>query len=167
MTEQGYVHRLKAGAPGKPIFFVFHGTGGDERQFFDFGGETGQIRLELSRVVRPEFTQLSSDPFGNVHDRVRVVPDVLVEALDVAVITVVVIVVVMIRLVFCVVVVRVRCVFCVICCLFGVAVVLGPVVRELHGGDDLCIRSRGLDQRVHERVVSAAVFDDERCTRHV
>lgn len=40
MTDYGYVHRLKAaGAPGKPIFFVFHGTGGDERQFFDFGGD--------------------------------------------------------------------------------------------------------------------------------
>lgn len=43
MTEQGidhgYVHRVKAGAPGKPIFFVFHGTGGDERQFFDFASD--------------------------------------------------------------------------------------------------------------------------------
>ncbi|KQS83260.1 MULTISPECIES: alpha/beta hydrolase [unclassified Rhizobium] len=39
MTDYGYVHRLKAGAPGNPIFFVFHGTGGDERQFFDFGGD--------------------------------------------------------------------------------------------------------------------------------
>ena len=37
MTDYGYVHRLKAGAPGNPIFFVFHGTGGDERQFFEFG----------------------------------------------------------------------------------------------------------------------------------
>ncbi len=39
MTDYGYVHRLKAGAPGNPIFFVLHGTGGDERQFFDFGGD--------------------------------------------------------------------------------------------------------------------------------
>jgi len=39
MTDYGYVHRLKTGAPGHPIFFVFHGTGGDERQFFDFGGD--------------------------------------------------------------------------------------------------------------------------------
>ena len=39
MTDYGYVHRVKAGAPGNPIFFVFHGTGGDERQFFDFGGD--------------------------------------------------------------------------------------------------------------------------------
>ena len=39
MTDYGYVHRLKSGAPGKPIFFVFHGTGGDERQFFDFAGD--------------------------------------------------------------------------------------------------------------------------------
>lgn len=37
MTDSGYVHRLHAGAPGKPILFVLHGTGGDENQFFDFG----------------------------------------------------------------------------------------------------------------------------------
>lgn len=37
LEAHGYVHRLKAGAPGKPILFVFHGTGGDENQFFDFG----------------------------------------------------------------------------------------------------------------------------------
>lgn len=36
MTDKTYVHRLKAGASGKPIFFTFHGTGGDENQFFDF-----------------------------------------------------------------------------------------------------------------------------------
>jgi phospholipase/carboxylesterase len=36
MTDTTYVHRLKAGASGKPIFFTFHGTGGDENQFFDF-----------------------------------------------------------------------------------------------------------------------------------
>ncbi len=37
MTDNSYVHRLHAGAPGKPILFVLHGTGGDENQFFDFG----------------------------------------------------------------------------------------------------------------------------------
>ncbi|WP_411905894.1 alpha/beta hydrolase [Rhizobium mayense] len=36
MTDTTYVHRLKAGAPGKPIFVTLHGTGGDENQFFDF-----------------------------------------------------------------------------------------------------------------------------------
>ncbi|AYG67098.1 MULTISPECIES: alpha/beta hydrolase [unclassified Rhizobium] len=36
MTNTNYLHRLKAGAAGKPIFFTFHGTGGDENQFFDF-----------------------------------------------------------------------------------------------------------------------------------
>lgn len=36
MTESNYVHRLHAGAPGKPILFALHGTGGDENQFFDF-----------------------------------------------------------------------------------------------------------------------------------
>lgn len=37
MADHGYVHKLKAGQPGNPIFFVFHGTGGDENQFFTFG----------------------------------------------------------------------------------------------------------------------------------
>jgi phospholipase/carboxylesterase len=37
MTDNSYVHRLHAGAQGKPILFVLHGTGGDENQFFDFG----------------------------------------------------------------------------------------------------------------------------------
>lgn len=37
--DHGYLHRVKPGAAGKPIFFVFHGTGGDENQFFEFGGD--------------------------------------------------------------------------------------------------------------------------------
>ncbi len=39
MLDHGYVHKLKTGAPGSPIFFVLHGTGGDENQFFGFGAE--------------------------------------------------------------------------------------------------------------------------------
>ncbi len=38
MSHDSYVHRARPGAAGAPIFFVFHGTGGDENQFFDFGG---------------------------------------------------------------------------------------------------------------------------------
>jgi phospholipase/carboxylesterase len=49
MTDKGYVHRLRAGAPGKPILFVFHGTGGDENQFFDFGSRL----LPDATVVSP------------------------------------------------------------------------------------------------------------------
>lgn len=49
MTDQGYVHRLRAGAPGKAILFVFHGTGGDENQFFDFGSRL----LPDATVVSP------------------------------------------------------------------------------------------------------------------
>jgi phospholipase/carboxylesterase len=37
--DPGYVHRVKPGAQGKPIFFVLHGTGGDENQFFEFGSD--------------------------------------------------------------------------------------------------------------------------------
>ncbi|MES5098968.1 alpha/beta hydrolase [Agrobacterium sp. BA1120] len=37
MSKDSYLHKVRAGAPGQPAFFVFHGTGGDENQFFDFG----------------------------------------------------------------------------------------------------------------------------------
>lgn len=37
--EHGYLHRVKPGAEGQPIFFVFHGTGGDENQFFEFAAD--------------------------------------------------------------------------------------------------------------------------------
>lgn len=55
MTEAGYVHRLHAGAPDRPILLVLHGTGGDENQFFDFG-----------RRLLPEATVLS--PRGDVSE---------------------------------------------------------------------------------------------------
>ncbi|WP_105400300.1 alpha/beta hydrolase [Neorhizobium sp. T7_12] len=38
MSYDSYVHRARPGASGAPILFVFHGTGGDENQFFEFGG---------------------------------------------------------------------------------------------------------------------------------
>ncbi|MGV1755717.1 alpha/beta hydrolase [Rhizobium sp. P44RR-XXIV] len=49
MMDTNYVHRLKAGAPGKPIFFTFHGTGGDENQFFDFAARL----LPEATIVSP------------------------------------------------------------------------------------------------------------------
>ena len=49
MIDTSYVHRLKAGAPGKPILFTFHGTGGDENQFFDFGARL----LPEATIVSP------------------------------------------------------------------------------------------------------------------
>ncbi len=49
MMDTNYVHRLKAGAPGKPIFFTFHGTGGDESQFFDFAARL----LPEATIVSP------------------------------------------------------------------------------------------------------------------
>lgn len=49
MTDTTYVHRLRAGASGKPIFFTFHGTGGDENQFFDFAGRL----LPEATIVSP------------------------------------------------------------------------------------------------------------------
>ncbi|OCI91308.1 esterase [Rhizobium sp. AC27/96] len=49
MMDTNYVHRLKAGAPGKPILFTFHGTGGDENQFFDFAARL----LPEATIVSP------------------------------------------------------------------------------------------------------------------
>jgi len=49
MSYDSYVHRAKPGAPGSPILFVFHGTGGDENQFFDFGGRL----LPNATVISP------------------------------------------------------------------------------------------------------------------
>jgi len=38
MSANTYQNRIhSAEQPGKPLLFVFHGTGGDENQFFDFG----------------------------------------------------------------------------------------------------------------------------------
>lgn len=37
MSTHSYQHRIHAAqTPNSPLFFVFHGTGGDENQFFDF-----------------------------------------------------------------------------------------------------------------------------------
>ena len=55
MTNQTYVHRLKAGAVGAPLFIVFHGTGGDENQFFG-----------LAEQLLPEATIVS--PRGDVSE---------------------------------------------------------------------------------------------------
>ena len=35
MSLTSYHHRAKTAAPGAPLVFTFHGTGGDEHQFFD------------------------------------------------------------------------------------------------------------------------------------
>ncbi|ATU90742.1 alpha/beta hydrolase [Phyllobacterium zundukense] len=38
MSDNNYQYRVhRAEQPGSPLLFVFHGTGGDENQFFDFG----------------------------------------------------------------------------------------------------------------------------------
>ncbi|WP_137131672.1 alpha/beta hydrolase [Rhizobium sp. FY34] len=49
MTIDSYIHKLRPGKPGAPIFFVFHGTGGDENQFFDFAGRL----LPKATIVSP------------------------------------------------------------------------------------------------------------------
>lgn len=49
MGKDNYIHKVRAGAPGQPIFFVFHGTGGDENQFFDFAARL----LPEATIVSP------------------------------------------------------------------------------------------------------------------
>lgn len=49
MSFDSYQHLARAGAPGAPILFVFHGTGGDENQFFDFGSRL----LPAATVISP------------------------------------------------------------------------------------------------------------------
>ena len=44
-----YFYREANGNAGAPLLFVFHGTGGDENQFFDLGGEL----LPGARIVAP------------------------------------------------------------------------------------------------------------------
>lgn len=50
MLMETYHHRVHpASAPGEPLLFVFHGTGGDENQFFDFGRQL----LPQAGIVSP------------------------------------------------------------------------------------------------------------------
>ena len=39
MSRDSYVHKVLPGAPGGPLVFAFHGTGGDERQLAGLAGE--------------------------------------------------------------------------------------------------------------------------------
>jgi phospholipase/carboxylesterase len=40
MTKDSYIYRERHGrAANAPLFFLFHGTGGDEDQFFELGGQ--------------------------------------------------------------------------------------------------------------------------------
>ncbi|WP_099868152.1 alpha/beta hydrolase [Pararhizobium haloflavum] len=49
MSLEAYIHRKRAGEPGSPILFVFHGTGGDENQFFDFAARL----MPAATIVSP------------------------------------------------------------------------------------------------------------------
>ncbi|NGO51862.1 alpha/beta hydrolase [Allomesorhizobium camelthorni] len=39
MSADAYIHKAIAGAPGAPVLFLFHGTGGDENQLVSLGQE--------------------------------------------------------------------------------------------------------------------------------
>ena len=49
MSKDSYVHRVRPGASGATILFAFHGTGGDENQFFDFSARL----LPQATIVAP------------------------------------------------------------------------------------------------------------------
>ena len=49
MTGADYTFKGNAGLPARPILFTFHGTGGDENQFFDFGARL----LPEASVISP------------------------------------------------------------------------------------------------------------------
>ena len=49
MTKDSYIHKTAGAAPGGPLFFVFHGTGGDENQFFSLASDL----LPGATVVAP------------------------------------------------------------------------------------------------------------------
>lgn len=55
MSTETYHHLTEAGAPGGPLFFTFHGTGGDETQF-----------PALARQLVPDATIIS--PRGDVSE---------------------------------------------------------------------------------------------------
>lgn len=55
MSSNSYIHEVLPGASGGPMLFVFHGTGGDERQF-----------LALGRDLMPNATIVS--PRGDVSE---------------------------------------------------------------------------------------------------
>lgn len=55
MTTDAYVHTVLPGMQGGPLFFLFHGTGGDEHQL-----------VSLGRDLRPEATIIS--PRGDVSE---------------------------------------------------------------------------------------------------
>lgn len=49
MTKESFIHKTAGGAPGGPLLFVFHGTGGDENQFLSLGADL----LPGATVVAP------------------------------------------------------------------------------------------------------------------
>ena len=62
MSRDLYVGRVREGAPGAPTLFAFHGTGGDEAQFFDlaregpayaFGYSNGANILAATQMAHP------------------------------------------------------------------------------------------------------------------
>ena len=55
MSTQSYVHKVLPGSPGGPLFFAFHGTGGDENQL-----------LALGRDLMPDATIVA--PRGDVSE---------------------------------------------------------------------------------------------------
>jgi phospholipase/carboxylesterase len=49
MSIDGYIHKVLPGAPGGPLLFAFHGTGGDENQLASLGRDL----LPAATIVSP------------------------------------------------------------------------------------------------------------------
>jgi phospholipase/carboxylesterase len=49
MSIDSYVHKVLPGAPGRPLVFAFHGTGGDEEQLMGLSGDL----VPGARIVSP------------------------------------------------------------------------------------------------------------------
>lgn len=49
MSKESYIHKVLPGAPGGPLLFTFHGTGGDENQFPGLAREL----LPAATIVSP------------------------------------------------------------------------------------------------------------------
>ena len=79
MATDNYVHHLASAGPGKPLLFLFHGTGGDERQLLGQG-----VDAELAAVRRVatgvDGLPVLPDPLGHVQAAQlghREIPDVV------------------------------------------------------------------------------------------
>jgi phospholipase/carboxylesterase len=90
MIESEYVRRIRSGASGQPVFFVFHGTGGNEDQFFEFSSQlipnatVVAPRGDVSENGARRFFKRTAEGIYNMEDRQRATSKMLVFVNDIA-----------------------------------------------------------------------------------